>query len=343
MSDKDSIFVGSNIRDAIKKISENGKQIVCLVNESNIFLGTISDGDIRRGLLRGLSLEDDVDSIVQRNSFTVSQSEREVNSKIQAPVGVTQIPILNSNREFIKLMSIKEIDTYKYGSIPVVIMAGGKGERLKPLTDSVPKPMLKIGDKPILEKLIIRLVTQGFQSFTIIVNYLADEIIRYFGNGKNFGAEIRFIRESEFRGTAGSLSQIDDKNNQHFLIINSDLLTDVDFRSIVDFHNLEDSEATVCVSNYEISIPFGVVSQNNGVISKIVEKPRFNFFISAGIYLISGELLNKIPKNGIFNMPDLMTDFFESGIKVNAFPIHENWVDIGNHEDFIKAQNGVSL
>lgn len=218
-------------------------------------------------------------------------------------------------------------------------MAGGLGTRLRPLTQDIPKPLLKVGNKPILETIIKNFANHGFVNITISLNYKGEMIKDYFGDGSNFGVNIDYVEENMRLGTAGALSLIENKPNEAFFVMNADLLTDVNFSHLLDFHSFSNSDATMCVREYEYQVPYGVIEVEESNVTSIVEKPIQKFFVNAGIYVLSPKVFDYIPKNEFYDMPTLFNTFIEKEKRVISFPIHEYWLDIGRMSDFEQAQS----
>ena len=218
-------------------------------------------------------------------------------------------------------------------------MAGGLGTRLRPLTQDTPKPLLKVGNKPILETIIENFAKYGFVNITISVNYKADMIKEYFGDGSALGVNIDYIEESKRLGTAGALSLIKERPQEPFFVMNADLLTNVNFEHLLDFHLLERSVATMCVREYDYQVPYGVIETDGSLITSIKEKPLHKFFVNAGIYTLSPQVFEYIPKDEFYDMPTLFEDIIANNLKSVSFPIHEYWLDIGRMEEFEQAQN----
>jgi dTDP-glucose pyrophosphorylase len=333
-----SIRDTSSIREAIIAISANSMQIVCVVTSENTYLGTVTDGDIRRGLLKGMTIESPVLDVLNKESFFLFEHDlRRVNFGI-FPSGINIVPILSSGKALIRLLKVSEVEQEYLATIPVVIMAGGRGERLKPLTTTTPKPMLKIGEKPILEKLIEDLFAFGFRDIHITVNYLAEQIIDHFGDGSKFGVSITIHKETQPRGTAGSLSGVKGYSDTPILVMNSDLITSINFGALIDFHISNDNQMTICTREYKTQIPFGIITVDAGIVKSLDEKPVLSFSVNAGLYVLDSELLNLLPGKGRLDMDDLINQNLNSRNKVGAFPIFESWMDVGRHADLAKAR-----
>lgn len=340
MTDYKNILASANIsiKKALGLLDQAGLQILLIVDSENRLLGTITDGDIRRGLLKGLTLDESIESIVFR-SPTVGRnndSNQEIINKARAKK-LHQIPILDESNRVVGLKRVDELLSPKAKPNKVILMVGGLGTRLHPLTKDTPKPMLKVGDKPILHTIVEQFASHGFVHIVMCVNYKADTIQAYFGSGEEFGVHIEYVVEQERMGTAGALSLLTSKPEHPFFVMNGDLLTNVNFESLLDYHLSYSATATMCVREYEFQVPYGVVNIEDNCITSIIEKPAHKFFVSAGIYMFNPESLSLIPSGQYFDMPSL----FEALIKKNAttvsFPIHEYWLDIGRIKEYEQA------
>ncbi len=219
----------------------------------------------------------------------------------------------------------------------MVLMAGGMSMRLRPLTNDCPKPMLKVGGKPILETILTTLIQFGFYKFTISINYLANQIIYYFGDGSKWGVEIRYIEEVDKMGTAGALSLLHQETRHPLIVMNSDLLTKIDFNQLLNFHHEQNAIATMCVREYDYTVPYGICTLEDNVIVDVIEKPTYKFFINAGVYVLEPQVLNSIPRNSYLDMPTLFSSLIKQKMRTVPFPIREYWLDIGHLSDFEKA------
>jgi len=326
----------ATFRDVIAVIDRAELQIALVVSPERQLLGTITDGDVRRGLLRGLSLDALARELMTRDPITVAPdlSFHDDGWLLQKRLA-RRIPIV-SNKTVIGLALPEDEITPQKVVNPVVIMAGGLGSRLGALTQDAPKPLLKVGTKPILETILEGFLAQGFEQFHISVNYKAQMIEDYFGDGSRWGVDIHYIRENERLGTAGALSLLEPPNVPIF-VMNGDLLTKVNFRQMLEFHRTHRQQASVAVRKYEVRVPFGVVELTRNTITRIVEKPEYPYFVNAGIYLLNPECLPLIPYNQPFDMPDLLTAILAQDWRVGSFPIHEYWLDVGRIDDFETA------
>lgn len=332
-----------SIKDALQVIDKEALR-VALVVDSNKLVGMITDGDVRRGILKGIELTAPVSTIMNKSpvSANASLSSNELKLLMQSRK-ILSLPIVDHNNELVGLKTLHETLTIEKRENPVFIMAGGFGTRLRPLTDNCPKPMLKVGDKPMLETLINNFKNHGFYKFYISTHYLPEVIMSYFGNGDNFDVEIIYVHEEAPLGTGGALSLLPDNlPKEPLIMINGDILTNVDFSKVLDFHIKQASDATMCVRDYEIKIPFGVIEGEGHEITAMVEKPTYRYFVNAGIYIISNHIINSLSKNERLDMPSLFEQKQAEGLKTLKFPIHEYWLDVGRHDDFKKAQSDIN-
>jgi dTDP-glucose pyrophosphorylase/predicted transcriptional regulator len=328
----------ASIREVLALIDANAMQIALVVDEGKKLIGTITDGDVRRGLLKGVSLTDSIESIIFYNPITakLSDSKEEIVKKSLAKE-LHQIPILDEQSCVVGLVEIEELIRPIVKKNKVVLMVGGLGTRLYPLTHDIPKSLLKVGDKPILQNIVERFADYGFLDIIMCVNHKADMIQDYFGDGKKFGVSIEYILETERMGTAGALSLLTDKPDEAFFVMNGDLLTNVNFEHLLDYHKIQNSMATMCVREYDFQIPYGVVDIEESHILSINEKPTHKFFVSAGIYMLSPSALDLIPSNQFYDMPSLFEKIITLDKNAISFPIHEYWLDIGRINEYEQA------
>jgi NDP-sugar pyrophosphorylase family protein len=315
-----------------------------VVDEHDVLLGTVTDGDIRRGLLSRLSILDPVIKVMNANPRTAKPSDQaETMADALTNAKLRQMPIIGSHRRVVGLFTLDDWNARRQPLDNwVVLMAGGLGTRLRPLTENTPKPLLKVGDKPLLETLLEMLVRSGFYRFYISVNYKAEQVKAAIGDGKRFDAEIRYLEENERLGTAGALSLIPERPVDPILVMNGDVLSKINFRSLLDFHQEQGAEATMCVREYEFQVPFGVVRTKDLRITGIDEKPVKRFFVNAGIYVLEPTALDLIPAGAHFDMPQLFDALNEANRPAAAFPIHEYWMDIGRMDDLERANDEFS-
>ncbi|MDH4944075.1 nucleotidyltransferase family protein [Sulfurimonas sp. C5] len=328
----------STIKEALTIIDHGALQIALVVDENDKLLGTITDGDIRRGLLKGLDLNSSVESIVYTTPTiaTLSNTKEEI-LKLALSKKLHQIPIITAEGKVVGLQEIEELIKPKIKTNKVVLMVGGLGTRLRPLTKDVPKPMLQVGNKPILETIVEKFAEYGYVNIVMCVNYKSHVIQDYFGDGTKFGVNIEYILEERRMGTAGALSLLEEKPTEPFFVMNGDLLTNVNFEHLHDYHISNNGVGTMCVREYDFQVPYGVVNINESKILSIVEKPVHKFFVSAGIYMLSPAVLEYIPENEFFDMPTLFETLISKNKNTVSFPLREYWLDIGRIEEYNKA------
>ncbi|EDK29084.1 putative sugar-phosphate nucleotide transferase [Vibrionales bacterium SWAT-3] len=331
----------ATLKDALQIIDSEALRGALVVNSSQALLGVVTDGDIRRGLLSGKNLEAPVADVMNRSPMTAnSESSREYLIEQMNKLDILFIPIVDDGR-LVGLETLHRalVNKPNYQN-PVFIMAGGFGTRLKPLTDSCPKPMLKVGGKPILETLIRNFIKAGFQNFYISTHYMPEQIENYFGDGTDLGVNITYVHEDEPLGTGGALGLLPDDlpKGLPLIMMNGDVLTKVDFQRLLDFHNENQADTTMCVREYDYQIPYGVINGEGNKITSMVEKPIQRFFVNAGIYVVSPEVIHSVPLNHKIDMPTLLEQHMEQRNNILMFPIHEYWLDIGRMDDFNRAQ-----
>ncbi|WP_149710653.1 nucleotidyltransferase family protein [Campylobacter concisus] len=332
------LSINSTIKDALQTINNGGLQIAIVVDENDSLVGTVTDGDIRRGLLNGLDLNSNINLIVHKSPSIANVGDtKESILKIALAKKLHKIPLIDELGKLVGIEDIEDIIKPVSKTNKVILMVGGLGTRLRPLTQDTPKPMLKVGNKPILQTIVEKFAEYGFVNITMCVNFNAGVIKDYFGDGKEFGVNIDYILEQKRMGTAGSLSLLKERPNEPFFVMNGDLLTNVNFEHIFNYHTLNKATATMCVREYDYEVPYGVVKMNDNKIVEISEKPVQKFFVSAGIYMLSPEILDLIPKNEFYDMPTLFEKAISKGKNVISFPIHEYWIDIGRLEEYQKA------
>lgn len=331
----------SDIRSAIKNLNESGIQIVLITDESGRLVGTLSDGDIRRGLLNGLELSDQVDKVMRLEPFVVNESiAKDAAIQLMIVNNIRQIPIIDSSQKVIGMYLWEEAASVNNKDNLMVIMAGGKGTRLKPHTEECPKPMLKVENKPMLEHIIMRAKRQGFNKFSISINYLGSIIEDYFEDGSKFDVDITYIKEESALGTAGSLSLLNIEHNNPIIITNGDVLTDINYADLLDFHIKHSSLGTMAVQLHDMQNPYGVVEMKGVDIVGFIEKPVTRSYINAGVYALSPSSLSFLDQQQFCDMPTLFTRIKNANGKIVAYPTHEQWLDIGRPEDLFKANNG---
>jgi len=329
-----------SIKHTLKVIDNSGQLIAFVCNKNFKLLGTVTDGDVRRGILENSNLDRPVSEIMNSSPITLSENESdEVALALMKKLFVRRIPIVDNNQKIVGLKILEKLITEKTLVNSAVIMAGGLGSRLRPLSNQTPKPMLKVATRPILEIIIDQLKQAGIDNIFIALNYLGEQINDHFGDGKDFGVNITYINETEPKGTAGALSLIPEKLTEPFIVMNGDILTKIDFKHMIDFHNQGGYEVTVGVSEYVARVPYGVIELNNRQeILEVTEKPENRYLINAGIYVINPDVINQIPEAGRYDMTELMTKLLKQNARLGSFPIREYWLDVGQHDDFERAQ-----
>lgn len=330
----------SNIKEALQIIDSGAMQIALVVDEDDKLIGTLTDGDVRRGLLKGLKLNSSIDSIVFRTPTIskISDTKEEVLKKALQKK-IHQIPIVDDYNRIIGIKEIEELVKPTKKPNKVILMVGGLGTRLRPLTENTPKPMLKVGDKPILQTIVERFAEYGYVNIIMCVNYKSHIIQDYFKDGSDFGVNIEYLLEEQRMGTAGALSLLKEKPKEAFFVMNGDLLTNVNFEHLHDYHTSNKSIATMCIREYDFQVPYGVVNVKEGKIQSIEEKPVHKFFVSAGIYMLSPSSIDNIPSNEFYDMPTLFEKLISLDKDTNSFPLREYWLDIGRIEEYEKANN----
>ncbi|MDD3324210.1 MAG: nucleotidyltransferase family protein [Sulfurospirillaceae bacterium] len=330
----------STIREALDVIDKGAMQIAIVVDEEDRLVGTLTDGDIRRGLLRGLSLDSAIEPIIFKNPTVakISDTKEEILKKALAKK-LHQIPIVDEENRVVGIKEIEELVSSSVKPNKVVLMVGGLGTRLRPLTENTPKPMLMVGNKPILQTIVEKFAEYGFVNIVMCVNYKSHVIQDYFGDGSSFGVNIEYVLEEKRMGTAGALSLLKEVPNEPFFVMNGDLLTNVNFEHLHHYHLANNSMATMCVREYDFQVPYGVVNMQDGKIVSIKEKPVQKFFVSAGIYMLNPKAIEYIEKDTFFDMPILFEKLIGIGKNTLSFPIREYWLDIGRMEEYERANS----
>lgn len=328
-----------SIREALMLINKESLRVSLVVDNEKKLLGIVTDGDIRRGLLSNLSLDTPVSQVMNSSPLTASEADsKETLIEMMENNSILSIPVLK-NDKVVGLETLHHALAKPRYDNPVFLMAGGFGKRLRPLTDHCPKPMLKVGSRPILETILVNFISAGFVNFYISTHYMPEIIRNHFGDGKKWGVNIQYIHEEVPLGTGGALGLLPAGLPELPLILmNGDLLTKVDFQRLLQFHNENNASATMCVRDYEYQIPYGVITGEGIQIKSMEEKPIQRFFVNAGIYVVSPEIVNSVPKNEPIDMPTLLEGKMQDDQKVLMFPVHEYWLDIGRMDDFNKAQ-----
>lgn len=332
----------ASIRQAITTLNDTGLQIVLVLDASDTLLGTLTDGDIRRGLLKGLTLDDAIEDVMRSNALVVPpEMARDMVLQLMQANRLRQLPVVNADHKVLGLHLWDEIAVQSFPN-SMIIMAGGLGTRLRPHTESCPKPMLPVAGKPMLEHIIERAKAEGFTHFIIAVQYLGHIIEEYFGNGERFGVRIEYLRETTPLGTAGALSLLAQRPELPFIVTNGDVLSDIRYGELLDFHARHAAVATMAVRLHEWQHPFGVVQTQGVDIVGFEEKPVARTHINAGIYALSPEALSGMAANSRCDMPTLFEQLQAEGKRTVAYPMHEPWLDVGRPDDLKRAnaENG---
>ena len=330
----------STIEDALNIINLGAVRIALVVDADGKLLGTLSDGDIRRGLLRKVKLNDTIKDAFSKNPATANIIDtRERLLQLCLKNGIGQLPIVDNSHRVVDLFLVDSEFYKKNYENQVVLMVGGLSMRLRPLTDNTPKPMLHVGGRPILQTIVKGFVDSGFTNITMCLGYKSNVIQNYFEDGSDFGANIDYIVEEKRMGTAGALSLLKKEISKPFFVMNGDLLASINYKDMLDFHEESNSKATMCIREYDIKVPYGVVSVNNEEITSIKEKPIHSFFVNAGVYLLGPECIDLIPSNKFYDMPSLFEKMILNKRKITSFPLKEYWLDIGRMDDYHQANN----
>ncbi len=329
--------IGSTLKIALEKLNKLPQDAILFVVDINKKLvGSLTDGDIRRGLLNNFMIENKIDEIIQRNPKFIRKGEDNIQKIIKyREENFRIIPVLDDNDRIVNIINFRNMISYL--PIDAVIMAGGKGQRLLPLTESIPKPMLKVGEKPIIEHNLDRLALFGIDDFWISINYLGEQIESYFGNGTLKNVNISYVRETEPMGTIGAVSKIKDFKHDYVLITNSDLLTSIDYEHFFLEFLSQDADLAVVTIPYQVNIPYAVLETNNGLVKDFKEKPTYTYNSNGGIYLVKRKLFEYLPKESFFNATDLIEIAIQQDKRVYAYSMTEYWLDIGNPQDYQKA------
>lgn len=340
--EKHTIYKDLSIRDALIKLDLIApSSILFVVDENNLLLGSLTDGDLRRGFIRGLDFENNLLDFVQPNPVYIYKNEYDLKRLEEFRRDHLKIiPIVDKAKQIIDILDFSQRKTL----IPAdaVLMAGGEGKRLRPLTENTPKPLLLVGDKPIIEYNIDRLKEVGVRNINISINYLGEQLEAYFGDGSQRDIAIKYVRETKPLGTIGSILLVEDFNYDDIIIMNSDLLTNIDFGDFFRTYKDGGADMAVATTSYHVDVPYAVLEVNEtNIVKSLKEKPRYTYYSNAGIYILKKNLLKMIPKDKFFDITDLMDRIIEMDLKLVTYPINGYWLDIGKHEDFKKAQEDI--
>ncbi len=331
----------STIRDAMQAITANAREMILIHDESRRIIGLIADGDIRRGLLRGLNLESPASEVMTRDFVWVSADPgRAAVLDLMRARTIRHIPVLDAERRLVAIHFLRDL----IGAMPkpnvAVIMAGGKGTRLRPFTENLPKPMVPVAGRPILERIVLHLIGHGIRHFFIAVNFMADAIERHFADGSEFGCRIEYLREAEPLGTGGALSLLPAGIDNPLLVLNGDQITNVDVSALLESHRTSGCRATMCVGPYQVQVPFGTVAERDGRLVGLEEKPDIRLLINRGVYVLDSSALKHVPKDRAFPVTGVFEELLAQEQPVNVFYSEESWLDVGRPEDLRRA-NGV--
>lgn len=330
----------ATISAALATIEAVDAKIALVVDGERTLLGTVTDGDIRRGILRGVALDEQVSGIMNRAPTTAAAGEdRDSLFSVMQRGGYRNLPLLDSAGRVIGIEWLDHLLEVERRDNRVVLMAGGFGRRLRPLTQEAVKPMIRVGDKPILETILRRFAAHGFHRFSIAVHYRAEDIIDHFGNGGLMDVEIDYLHEEEPMGTAGALRLLPERPQETLIVMNGDILTTVSFPQLLDFHREHGAAGTMCVRDYDLQVPYGVVEVEGSRFTGITEKPIQRYFVNAGIYALEPAALDLLPAEGPCDMPDLFQSLQARDDAVAVFPIREYWLDVGRQDDLTRAHS----
>ncbi len=339
--EKHLILTGSSIKHALKVLNELSQDaILFVVDDNSRLIGSLTDGDVRRGLLNNFTIQNKIDDIIQPNPRYIKKGNKNIQKIIKyREAHLRIIPVLDDQNRVVNVINFRKIKSYL--PIDAVIMAGGRGQRLMPLTESTPKPLLKVGDKPIMEHNLDRLAMFGIDDFWLSVKYLGEQIQQHFGNGKKKNINIEYVWEDKPLGTIGAISQIVNFKHDYVLITNSDLLTNVDYEQFFLEFIKQEADLAILTIPYQVNVPYAVLDTIDGKVKSFKEKPTYTYYSNGGIYLVKREVLQFIPKNNFFNATDLIELLIERNYKVISIPFSGYWLDVGKHEDFEKAQTDI--
>jgi dTDP-glucose pyrophosphorylase/CBS domain-containing protein len=333
------IAADGTIRDAMRAIEANSREMVLVCEPAGQIVGLVSDGDIRRALLAGKTMESPVAEIMTRDFFSVSPGEDRASTLDLMKARLFRyVPVLGRDRKLVAVHFLQDL----IGAFPkpniAVVMAGGKGTRLQAVSGKLPKPMVEIAGRPMLERLVLHLVGHGITTIYLAINHMAHVIENHFGDGRNFGCRIEYLREPRPLGTGGALSLLPERPKHPILVTNGDLVTRADITVMLDSHGRSGCLATMAIGTYETQIPFGAVTEHAGILTSIKEKPAISFLINRGIYVLEPEALDFVPKDEIFPITQLFEVLLEAKKKVGVFNFDDTWIDVGAPEDLLRAR-----
>ena len=342
------VGLSATVREAVARMDKTRVGIALVVDEKMRLIGTITDGDVRRAMLANIDLDQPVTVLLDRKvgSHYVSPvtapvgSDRATCLSLLKQHSILHLPLVDAENRVAGLVTLDEFVPNADLPLQAMIMAGGKGKRLRPLTESIPKPMLRVGNQPLMEIILEQLRTVGIRRVNVATHHNSDKITEHFGDGKKFGVDLSYVNEDHPLGTAGALALIGEPQ-ETLLVINGDILSQVDFRAMLSFHREHAGDLTVAVRQYDIQVPFGVVECQGAAVTRITEKPLINLFVNAGIYLLEPVVYRYIPNGQPFDMTELIQRLLVDGRRVVSFPVREYWLDIGLPDDYRKAQSDI--
>lgn len=342
MDHKHLIHKENSVRDALIKLDELASDaILFIVDEHNKLIGSLTDGDLRRGFIKGLGFENSILEFVQSNpKFIFDNNLDQLKLEEFKNKNFKIIPILNKDHQIVDILNFRNRTTLL--PVDAVLMAGGKGMRLRPLTENTPKPLLKVGDKPIIEYNIDRLAKVGVENIYLSINYLGEQLEDYFGDGSSKNIKIGYVKENQPLGTIGSVLLVEEFEHDEILVMNSDLLTNIDFADFYKTFKESGADMAVAATTYHVNVPYAVLeADERQQVKSLKEKPKYTYFSNAGIYILKRHLLEMIPKGEFYDVTDLMEKVLAMDNNLITYPINGYWLDIGNHEDFNKAQEDI--
>lgn len=328
-----------SLRKALSVIDNGARQMALVVDPERRLIGTLSDGDIRRWLIGGGTIEDLAGDVCTKAPIVgrIGMNKTELLATMRAQ-GIHQLPVLDDCQTIVDFITIDDFLNIPERPETIVVMAGGLGSRMGTLTQSTPKPMLPIGDKPVLQIIIEHFKEQGFRSFCLTINYLGEKIVNYFGDGSDYGVNICYLFEKKRMGTAGALSLLNQAPEHPIIVTNGDLLLKEDFSTVLDRHVRDQADLTVLVRDYQMQVPFGVICEEKGSLVEVIEKPIHTFKVNAGVYVLSPKVLSLIPEDSFFDMPELVNKSIAAGLRTSSQRIEGYWIDIGQVSDYERAQ-----
>ena len=332
-----------SLRDAMQVINDNWREIALVLDDDGLVVGLVTDGDIRRGLLAGQTLQSPVSGVMTKDYiFVTAEMDRSGVLDLMKAASIRHVPILDGERRLLGIHFLEVLLGTEQKPNFAVIMAGGEGRRLRPLTDRTPKPMLRVAGRPILERVVLLLVGYGIRRIYIAVNYRSEVIIEHFGDGSHFGCRIEYLRESTPLGTGGALSLLPEPPGDPLIVMNGDLVTQIDIGRMLAFHARQRATATLAARHYQSEIPYGVVSERDGLLQELVEKPAAHYLINAGVYVLEPEVLRLVPPARFFPITDLFSSLLAAGRPVAVYPVEEDWIDVGRRDELARAERGES-